>query len=294
MKIVFIGCVDFSAAMLGMLLDHPEAELVGLVTREKSNANSDFQDLHPLAQQANVPIFTSNNNNQQEMISWLRARQADVIYCLGWSFLLSAEVLSIPPLGVVGYHPAALPQNRGRHPIIWALTLGLKQTASSFFLMDEAADSGDILSQVAIGIDPSDDAGSLYQKLIDAALPQLHSLTTALAAGRITAIPQDHKQANYWRKRSASDGRIDWRMSATVITNLVRALTRPYPGAHCEHNGKDIKIWRAQPLHTAPDNIEPGKVLKVSDGHILIKCGEGAVELIEHTFNPLPLEGSYL
>ena len=155
MRIVIIGCVDFSAAMLGMLLDHPEAEIVGLVTRNESSANADFHDLQPFARQAGCPVFLSTGKDQQTMAAWLRERQADVIYCLGWSLLLTAEVLAIPPLGVVGYHPAALPQNRGRHPIIWALALGLEQTASSFFLMDEGADSGDILSQTPVDIEPT-------------------------------------------------------------------------------------------------------------------------------------------
>jgi methionyl-tRNA formyltransferase len=197
-------------------------------------------------------------------------------------------------MGVVGYHPAALPQNRGRHPIIWALALGLEQTASTFFLMDENADSGDILSQVPVSIDPHDDAGDLYQKLTDTALTQLQELTTAMAAGNAKRTPQDHSRANYWRKRSASDGRIDWRMPATGIHNLIRSLARPYPGAHCDYEGKAIRIWRAKPHNAAQANLEPGKVIKVRLRNIFVKCGDGAVELIEHDFDPIPPEGSYL
>ena len=69
-------------------------------------------------------------------------------------------------MGVIGYHPAALPKNRGRHPLIWALVLGLKKTASSFFIMDERADSGDVISQEEIIINDDDDASSLYAKMI--------------------------------------------------------------------------------------------------------------------------------
>lgn len=294
MRIAFIGCVDFSAAMLNGLLNHPDAELVGLVTRQQSAFNADFQDLSPLAKQAACPVFLSSDSNQGEMAAWLRERQPEVIYCLGWSSLLSAEVLAIPPLGVVGYHPTALPQNRGRHPIIWTLALGLEQTASTFFLMDETADSGDILSQVSVAIDTQDDAGSLYQKLIDTALPQCHALTCALAGGTVSRTPQDHRLANSWRKRSARDGCIDWRMSAASIHNLVRALARPYPGAHCICKDQEIKIWRTCPISGVPGNLEPGKVLNVAEGRIQIKCGDDAVELIEHAFDPLPQEGSYL
>lgn len=294
MKIAFIGCVDFSAAMLDMLLNHPDTELVGVVTRKQSRFNADFQDLSPLAEQAACPVFVSSGSDQTEMAAWLRARRPEIIYCLGWSSLLPAELLAIPPLGVVGYHPAALPQNRGRHPIIWALALGLEQTASTFFQMDETADSGDILSQIRVTIDTQDDARSLYQKLIDTALPQLHALTRTLANGTASRTPQDHQLANSWRKRSARDGCIDWRMSAGSIHNLVRALAPPYPGAHCIHAGQEIKVWRTRPVSEAPNNIEPGKVLAVAGARIRVQCGNGAVELLEHTFDPLPQEGSYL
>lgn len=294
MRLAFIGCVHFSAAALDALLRHADVELVGVVTRNQSAFNADFQDLQPLAQRAGCPVFASDGTDQAAMTAWLRELHPDVIYCLGWSQLLSAELLTLPPLGVVGYHPAALPQNRGRHPIIWALALGLEQTASTFFLMDEGADSGAILSQQPVPISATEDAASLYHKLIDTALPQLRDLTTALAAGKARPIPQDHTRANYWRKRSAADGRIDWRMPASGIHNLVRALTRPYPGAHCEYQGQPVKVWRTQPLAAADANLEPGKVLRVHGGRIRVKCGDAAVELLEHGFDPLPAEGSYL
>ena len=63
------------------------------------------------------------------------------------------RILDLAPLGIIGFHPAALPRNRGRHPIVWALVLGLEETASTFFFMDKGADTGDILSQEKIKTD---------------------------------------------------------------------------------------------------------------------------------------------
>jgi methionyl-tRNA formyltransferase len=83
-------------------------------------------------------------------------------------------------LGVVGFHPAALPENRGRHPLIWALVLGLEETASTFFFMDEGADSGDLLSQRRISIEPADDAGSLYARITEVAMCQIREFVPLL------------------------------------------------------------------------------------------------------------------
>ncbi|HEC18698.1 MAG TPA: formyl transferase [Gammaproteobacteria bacterium] len=292
MKIAFIGCVEFSAVLFEVLIAHPEAELVGLVTRSDARLNADFSDLRPLAQRAHCPVCTDTDTSA--MARWLRERRPDIIYCFGWSQLLPPDILAIPPRGVVGYHPAALPQNRGRHPIIWALALGLEHTASTFFRMDEGADTGDILSQQTVAIDPQDDAGSLYRKLMAAACEQLRTLTTTLARGNARATPQDHHAANVWRKRSVADGHIDWRMSAQAIHNLVRALAPPYPGAHCDYAGQTVIIRRTRPVAHAQPNLEPGKVLAVHGDRLTIKCGDAAIELLEHEFPTLPTEGSYL
>ena len=100
-----------------------------------------------MSRKNNIPVRYTPNINSEEVIGWISNLAPDVIFCFGWSGLLKKELLQIPPMGVIGYHPTALPKNRGRHPITWALNLGLKETASTFFFMDDGIDSGDILSQ---------------------------------------------------------------------------------------------------------------------------------------------------
>ena len=92
---------------------------------------------------------------------------------MGLSKLINRELLEIPKLGVVGYHPTLLPKNRGRHPLIWALVLGLTQTGSTFFFMDEGADSGPIISQEKVKITKKDTANTLYKKIEITASKQL-------------------------------------------------------------------------------------------------------------------------
>jgi len=180
---------------------------------------------------------------------------------------------------VVGFHPAALPANRGRHPLIWALVLGLEETASTFFFMDQGADSGDILSQRSIRISGDDDAGTLYGKITESALGQLEEFVPTLAAGCFQRIPQDHRKANTWRKRGKKDGKIDWRMSSRSIHNLVRGLARPYVGAHFEIPEGEVIVWKTEMVDGFPENMEPGKVLDVDSSGIVVKAGEGAIRI---------------
>ena len=241
MRIVFIGTVQFSEKALAKLIDM-KADVVGVCTLERSPFNADHVDLTPLCKKHNIPVKYTTNINSEESIDWIKAFAPDVIFCFGWSRLLKTELLNLAPLGIVGYHLSALPANRGRHPLIWALVLGLKETASTFFFMDEGADSGDILSQRPITISEDDDAGILYQRVTEIALGQMEKFVPALASDRYHRIPQDHSKASYLRKRGNRDGRIDWRMTAKSIRNLVRGLTKPYIGAHFELDGEIIKV----------------------------------------------------
>jgi methionyl-tRNA formyltransferase len=296
MRVAFIGCVEYSYRFLARLLELPEAEIVGVASRASSTFNADFCSLRPLAERHGIPYLDVYGNDQETLAAWLRGLHPDVAYCFGWSYLLRPPVLSIPRLGVVGYHPAALPRNRGRHPVIWALALGLPRTASTFFFLDEGVDSGDILSQQPVSILPEDDARSLYDKLTETALGQIEAFTRELATGRCERRPQDPAQATRWRRRTPKDGQIDWRMAATSIHNLVRALTRPYAGAHCVVDGAEVKVWKTALVESRdlPLDVEPGKVLDAQGGAFVVQCGSGAIAVVEHGFPAVPAVGTYL
>jgi methionyl-tRNA formyltransferase len=271
--------------------------IAGVITKQTSSFNADF-DLSECVAELNAdPAIVHFYENQKTATEFIKDVRADIVFCFGWSSLLGSDMLSAAPRGVIGFHPAALPQNRGRLPIIWALALGLNETASTFFQMDEGADSGPIISQNPVLISPADNAGTLYQKITETALDQIGQFTPALARGRGEFQPQDHTQATYWRKRSPADGIIDWRMDAYAIHNLVRALHHPYPGADFRTSDLSlVKVWETSvPETVLPRNYEPGKVLKVKTGRVLVKCGgESAIwlEKIDQELNPV--EGDYL
>jgi methionyl-tRNA formyltransferase len=293
MKIFFIGTVDFSYSMLEELIKN-KAEIVGVATKDQSSFNADFKDLQPLCIKHKIDCFIVKDINSEDIITKIKSKNPDVIYCFGWSSLIKKPLLKLAPLGVVGYHPALLPQNRGRHPIIWALSLGLDYTGSTFFKMDEGADSGDILSQEKIKISKIDDAQTLYQKLIKSAKKQVIKITKDLEKDSFKLIKQNHKEANYWRKRNKKDGEIDFRMNAKNIYNLVRALTKPYVGSHLVYKNQEIKIWKSRIVKNNQKNIEAGKIIFVKDKKITVKCGKDAIILLEHEFMDMPKVGDYL
>jgi len=296
MKIGFIGCVESSYMALSTLLGLEYANVAAVVTRKASKLNSDFIDLSILCSENSIPCHFEDPSNRINTIEFLSQFDLDVIYCIGWSYLLGDELLEMTPKGVIGFHPAKLPENRGRHPIIWSIALGMSETASTFFRMDKGADSGAIVSQKVIEISRDENARSLYTKILNVSQEQIITLTKKLSKESLEFIEQDHSKATYWRKRSRKDGLIDWRMSAESIHNLIRALSKPYPGAEFNWNGVLVPVFSSSlEAESKPINCEPGKVLARLNSDLLVKCaGRDAIWIRNLNCLELPTVGEYL
>ena len=294
-RVFFIGRVKTSEVALKTLISNSHVDICGLLTDRTGPSDSDYTSLTSLAKINNIPIHYSEEVNQDDLIKYLNDLRVEILFVIGWSSLLPKALLKAPLLGCIGYHPSELPLNRGRHPIIWALALGLKKTASSFFFLEERADSGPIISQKGVVISNADDAHTLYKKLLVVIPSQLNNIIESIRLGRLKGVLQDQNNATYWRKRTVSDGIIDWRMSAENIYNLVRALTKPYLGAQFSINGKTVKLWRCEIIQYEGDlNIEPGKILSVNGGLFHVKVGDGVICLTETSKLPDLSVGDYL
>jgi methionyl-tRNA formyltransferase len=297
MKAVLVGAVESSAGLLSALLETP-IELSGVATLPSdigSRRHADFADLAPLCAERGVPCHRLETDDQLGRL--MSDCRPDLLLVWGWSRLIPAAVVDEARLGGIGFHPAPLPVGRGRHPLIWSIVLGLRESAVTFFRLAERADAGDILLQRRFVLTPDEDARSLMDKVIveaRAAVPQLAD--RILSEGQLRGRPQDDRDTITWRKRSSADGLIDFRMTADAIDRLVRALTRPYPGAEARHGELGAaRVWRVRP--TARDDgaryAEPGRVIGRDGEAPVVACGEDAVALVEHEFATMPQEGSW-
>jgi len=138
------------------------------------------------------------------------------------------------------------------------------------------------------------DAQTLYDKFANIALLQIEEFLPQLEKKTYQTIKQNDKASNTWRKRVKIDGQINFRMSSQAIYNLVRALSKPYVGAHINYKEKEIIVWKVKIIDYKQDNIESGKVLNVKKDKILVKTYDGAIEITHHEFKKLPNIGEYL
>ena len=290
---IVIGSVDFSKHILNHMIEQ-NARVAGVIAKKTPGMNADFIDLSTIANKHGISCIKTDDINENEVLDFIRKIGPDYLLCVGWSQLIKQHILDVAKIENIGYHPTELPLNRGRHPVIWALALGLEKTGSSFFFMRENADAGPLLSQSVVRIHYDDDANTLLNKLKIVACAQLTEILSKIKEGNLEVIKQNHSEGNSWRKRFADDGRIDFRMSSNAIYNLTRALTKPYVGAHIEIDGNQYKVWRVEEKTAYRKNEEPGKVLHIDGEKLWVKASNGSVLITEHDINPLPKVGDYL
>jgi methionyl-tRNA formyltransferase len=272
---VFVGGVEISHACLGTLCEQglPPALAVGY---DASRAHaSGYRDLGDLAERHGFPLVRTADVNAPELVDRIEALAPKLLYVLGWSQLIKPRLLGIPAHGAAGTHPTRLPEGRGRAPIPWTILKDLRETACTLFLLAEGVDDGPIVGQVAFAVDPREDAGTLYEKHRKAHLELLATHTPALLDGSARTVEQDHAAATYWERRRPEDGRIDWSAPAVEVDRLVRAVTRPFPGAFTDTGAV---IWRAEPADG--NGASPGTVFE-RDGLPHVACGEGALRVLE-------------
>ena len=293
LNICLIGCVKSSDIALNTLLENTKINFNLLICSKKSTFNSDFVDLGEKAKKKKIEFIYEENIkdfNAQKRI--LDNHKIDLVFVIGWSKIIKEPILSSYKNKIIGFHPAELPKNRGRHPIIWALVLGLKKPASTFFFLTKEPDAGDILNQKIIKISNKDYAKDLYDKVLKAIPEQINEIIDDFLHDSLNPVRQVKKDSNVWRKRGEIDGKIDWRMNSKNIYNLIRALADPYPGAYFIYNKKKFLVSSSKIVNLKIDNQEPGRIIRNNSKELIVKTGDKAISFSKNQFKD-KIEGEF-
>lgn len=276
MRNVLVGAVESSRVALEALGAAGNAP-VAVVTLpvDRSGRHSDWCDLRPLAGGLGVPVLEAADVNDPALLGRLGGLEADHVLVVGWSQICRPAFLALPRVGVIGYHPSPLPENRGRAVIPWTILQRRTETGGTLFWMDEGVDTGDVLAQERFAVAPDETAGSLYAKHMDALSSMLAASLPLLAEGTAPRRPQDHGRATWCARRTPADGHIDWAASSDDVWTLVRASGRPYPGAFTEDaQGRRLTVWEAEQRGPGPYWGLPGQVQVVDEEGALVQCGD--------------------
>lgn len=282
MRIVLVGAVESTAVTFCSLRDHGALPVAvfGLAP-ELSHRHSDFVDMLTLATASNVPFTPVRSINEPAVVAAIKELRPDWLVVVGWSQICGESLIALPRLGSIGYHPSPLPRLRGRAVLAWTILLGLRSTAGTLFRLAPGVDSGPILAQADFEVDERETLHSLMAKHMDALKDMWAAAVPHLKDNSFEEIAQDESQASYCAKRIAQDGLIDWREESASVDRLVRAVTRPYPGAFGWLDGAKFTIWKAE-IWTGPTYFStPGQIVASSREGLLISCGGNTALLVQ-------------
>ena len=203
--------------------------------------------------------------------------RSDVIVVVAYGQILSQEILDISPFGCINVHASLLPKYRGAAPINWALANGEKQTGVTTMLMDAGIDTGDMLLNSVVDIDPDMNAEQLHDRLATLGADLLIETLNQLEQKTIVPIKQDDALACYAPLMQKETARIKWHLSAEEIHNHVRAFN-PWPIAHTQFQEVVLKVFRTEVSDMDYDLSHPvGTVVKTDKNGIYVKTGHGLI-----------------
>ena len=253
------------------------APIAALFThRDDSHEEIWWRSCAELAARHSVPVHL--DEKVEVAFEKVGALRPSIIYSFSYRHLIPENLLELAPLGAFNLHPSLLPAYRGRAPVNWMLVNGEREAGVTLHHMVARADAGDIVGQRAVAIDDTDNALTLYRKLIPRGVELIDEMHPKIVAGTAPRRKMDISKGSYFGRRKPEDGRIDWRWPARRIFNLVRAVTHPYPGAFCFIGGRKLLVWEAKIGAESGALGTPGRVVReTADGAVEIAAGEGSV-----------------
>lgn len=279
MNLVFFGTPEFAVKILDEILKTPH-KVVGVVTVPDKERGRGLKitesEVKRFALENGLRVLQPVSLNDPIFIKELRSLNGDLFVVVAYR-ILPKEVFEIPKNGSFNLHASLLPKYRGAAPIQWAIINGENETGVSTFRLEQKVDTGNIIIQKKIAIEPMDDFATLHDKLIDIGREAVIETIESIEKGEYKLLKQDDKIATPAPKISKEIMRINWTKSSTEVHNLVRGLS-PYPAAYFDYEGKVFKVFKTEniPLYIS----EPFKIYQ-SKEELIIGCEKGAVSILE-------------
>lgn len=286
MRIIFMGTPEFAVPSLEALL-HSGHEVVGVVTqpdRPKGRGQAVVASpIKQLAESQGIPIIQPEKMKSPELLQSLAAWHPDVIAVTAFGRILPKSILDLPPGGCVNVHGSLLPRYRGAAPIQWSLMNGDRETGITTMLMDEGMDTGAMLLQRVMPIEPEDTAAELGQRLAKIGGELLIETLKGLTEKTVFPQEQDHSKATNAPLLTKAAGLIHWTQPARDIVNRIRGLS-PWPGCYTFLQDQRLVIWKAKEEARGGEQtaeLVPGTILEANKYEIRVYTGDGVLRVTE-------------
>jgi methionyl-tRNA formyltransferase len=283
MKVVFFGTPDFAVPTLEKLVGSRH-EVVLVVSRpDRPVGRHQVLATPPVVEAARglgIDCSQPKNLKSEEIDRTLGESGADVVVVVAYGKLIPDRLFDIPPHGFVNLHPSLLPRHRGPSPIQWALVCGDRSTGVTTMLIDEGMDTGPILLQRRVQIEPGETAEMLAPRLAEIGAELVVRTLDELEDGTLKARPQPTDGANTTPMLRRNFAKVDWSMPARQLVNRLRGFT-PWPGLYTKFRDGRLKIHGLEEVTPPPSgNEKPGLVISAEPDGVVVRCGKGSAARI--------------
>ncbi len=285
LRVVFLGNHNVGIKAIEAILEN--AILVGVVCHPKDDEEGVvYESVFDFVTQKNIPAIRGKGKDKK-VYEFISSKKADLIWITDYKFIIPKEVIESVRLGAINLHPSLLPKYRGRAPINWAIINGEQKIGLTAHFVDEGVDTGDIIQQVEISISEHEYIGDILDKLYPIYFSITKETIKKLTTNQIQVVTQTSIAHNHvYPHRTAKDGEINWNLPVKDIYNLIRAVSKPYPGAFFYTDNKKIIIWKAEvlPLNNSDSVKMNGKIIEENkDNHFfIVKCKDAKLKVNEY------------
>lgn len=278
-RVVFMGTPSFSVPILEALIEDETIEIIAVVSQPDRKVGRKQVITPPpvkeLALEHDLLVLQPERITGSEEMQKIIDLKPDLIITAAYGQYVPTKLLNAPTYRSINVHASLLPKYRGAAPIHYAVLKGDDVTGVTIMYMEKEMDAGNIISQKEISITADDDTGTLFEKLSLVGRDLLIETLPMVFSGENDSIEQDESEVTYSPMISKAQEKIDWTSSATVVSNLVRAL-RPAPGAYTLLGKDRFKVWDTEVLNEDTTK-EPGTIVKIDKEDFHVACGDGTV-----------------
>lgn len=279
LRIVFFGTADFAVPSLQALVESGQQVLAVVTQPDKPQGRGHklvYSPVKKAALECHLPVYQPLQVKDAGFGELLQNLHPHLIVVVAYGQILPQSILSLPPHGCINVHASLLPKYRGAAPVHWAIINGEIETGITTMYMAPALDSGDIILQKAVAIEPQMTVGLLHDFLAQEGAKLLLATVELIAQGKVSRHPQNASQASYAPLLTSEHEKIDWHKKDREIINLIRGLS-PYPGASTTFRGRILKILEGR-LMNGDTQAYPGTIINIDKNKgFSVQCGQGAV-----------------
>jgi len=274
MRIILIGQAVFAEKTLDKLVNNGEEVVAAFCPPDAPGGK--FDPVKQRALQLGIPVHQYKSLKGPEVLEKFVALQADLAILAFVTQIVPPPVFNAPQRGSICFHPSLLPKYRGRSAINWALIKGETKTGVTLFWVDAGIDTGPILLQKEVVVDPDDTTGTLYfNKLFPLGVEAIGEAVDLIKAGNPPRIVQDESKANYDPPCGDEHARIDWSKPAQEVYNLIRGCD-PQPGAHTTWQGKMVRFYDCR-LRREATTTSPGQIVEIGNESMSVAVPGGVI-----------------